>query len=175
MNAVFLDRDGTVTVGIPKYERIDSIEKVELLPDVVEALAILAGLDVKVFLVTNRAGIAEGLINLADFWTINDKVLELIAPSGINICETYVCPHGEHSNCDCHKPKPKMLLDAAKKYKIDLGQSYMVGDRITDVQTGLNAGTKTILVQTGEIVSSPSGATYAASNLVDPAQYIASH
>lgn len=147
--AVFLDRDGTVDVGVPKYERVDSLDKVELLPNTIEALRELTTLDYMVFFVTNQAGLAEGLISWDAFNEINDKVLELIAPSNVKITKTYVCPHGEQDNCTCRKPKPKLLFDAAAEYDIDLSRSWMVGDRPSDVMTGVNAGTKTILVKTG--------------------------
>jgi D-glycero-D-manno-heptose 1,7-bisphosphate phosphatase len=171
MKAVFLDRDGTINAGIPKYERVDSVDKVELLPHVVEALTLLASLDYAVFFVTNQAGLAEGLITRDDFEAINNKVLELIRPSGVRILETYVCPHGEQDNCECRKPKPKLLLDAAKKYGIQLEDSYMVGDRRTDVQTGSNAGTKTILVLSGARTEAPE-ATYTAADLLDAVRFI---
>jgi len=174
VRAIFLDRDGTVNVGVPRIERVDSVDKVELLPKVLEGLGLLAALDYQVFFVTNQAGLAEGLITIEDFDAINNRTLALIAPSHIKITETYVCPHGPGADCVCQKPKPGMLLDAAEKYRIDLKESWMVGDRLTDVQTGINAGTKTILVLSGEPVSSPE-ATYTATDLLDAAQYISTH
>ncbi|HLZ15201.1 MAG TPA: HAD-IIIA family hydrolase, partial [Candidatus Saccharimonadales bacterium] len=103
-----------------------------------------------------------------------NEVLRQIAPSGINIAETFICPHGEGSECDCRKPKPGLLLRAAAKYNIDLPNSWMIGDRLTDIQTGINAGTKTILVQTGAIMEAPQ-ATFVAADLLEAAQYIADH
>lgn len=173
MKAIFLDRDGTIDYGIPRYERVDSVEKVELIPNVIEALKLMAGLDYMFFLVTNQAGIEEGLITEEEFWRINDRALELIAPSGIKITKTFLCPHREGSDCECRKPKPKMLLDAAKEFGIDLGQSWMLGDRETDVLTGKNAGTRTILVETGGKVGEPTAADYVASDLLEAARQIA--
>jgi D-glycero-D-manno-heptose 1,7-bisphosphate phosphatase len=176
MKAVFLDRDGTVTVGVPTYQRVDSVDKVELLPNTFEALSLLASLDYGVFFVTNQAGIAEGLISEEGFHDINNRVLELVAPSGIKILHTYYCPHGENSTCDCRKPKPKMLLDAARDYTVDLAGSWTVGDRPTDVNTGINAGTKTILVLTGEVINPDAhNADYTARDLLEAVRYIASH
>lgn len=174
MKAVFLDRDGTINAGIPKYERVDSVDKVELLPNVIEDLHLLATLDYAVFFVTNQAGLAEGLITRADFDAINNKVLEFIQPSGVKIIETYVCPHGEREECECRKPKPGMLQQAAKKYGINLSASWMLGDRLTDIQTGINAGTKTILVLSGSPVEAPE-ATYTAKDLLDAIQCIANN
>jgi D-glycero-D-manno-heptose 1,7-bisphosphate phosphatase len=172
MRAVFLDRDGTVTFGVPKYERVDSLDKVELLPNTLEALKLLSTLDYSVFIVTNQAGISEGLITLEEFNTINNKVLDLIAASGIHITKTYLCPHGENDNCECRKPKPKLLLDASKEYDIDLSQSYMIGDRHSDVLTGINAGTKTIFVKTGSIAEDFEQATHSAPTLLEAVEYI---
>ena len=172
MKAIFLDRDGTINAGIPYHERVDSIDKVELLPNVVEGLKTLAGLNYKFFFVTNQAGLAEGLISQDQFEDINNEVLRQIKPSGIRIIETYVCPHGEVSNCECRKPKPKLLKDAAAKYGIDLGASWTIGDRLTDIQTGINAGTKTILVQTGTVKDALE-ADFVAKDLLEAARYIA--
>lgn len=170
--AVFLDRDGTVDVGVPTYERVDSLDKVELLPNTVAALQQLAKLDYLVFFVTNQAGLAEGLINRDEFNEINNKVIELIAPSGIAITKTYVCPHSEHDNCDCRKPQPKLLLDAAQEYDIDLANSWMIGDRPSDVMTGVNAGTQTILVQTGVPTVESDQATATLPSLLEAVEYI---
>lgn len=174
MKAIFLDRDGTINAGIPKYERVDSIDKVEILPNVIQGLSELAKLDYLFFFVTNQAGIAEGLITLEDFSEINNEVLKQVSSSAIEITETYICPHGTGSDCNCQKPKPKLLLDAAEKYDIDLSKSWMIGDRLTDIHTGINAGVKTILVQTGSIAEAPE-ATFAAKDLLEAAQYISTN
>lgn len=171
MRAIFFDRDGTINAGIPYHERVDSVDKVEMLPNAIEGLAVFTTLDYLNFFVTNQAGLAEGLISRTDFDAINNEVLRQIKPSNIHITETYVCPHGEESQCECRKPKPQMLLDAAKKYDIDLASSWVIGDRLTDIQTGINAGAKTILVQTGSLKEAPE-ATYIAADLLEAAQYI---
>lgn len=174
MKAIFLDRDGTINAGVPHYERVDGVEKVWLLPNAIEGLKLLATLDYKFFLITNQAGLAEGLITATHFQQINNEVLKQLSPSGIQITETYVCPHGDDSKCECRKPKPKLLKDAAAKYAIDLNGSWMIGDRATDIQTGINAGTRTILVQTGATKEAPD-ATYIAKDLLDAAKYIAAN
>lgn len=172
MNAVFLDRDGTINVGVPKYERVDSIDKVELLPATIEALKLLSNLDYGVFFITNQAGLAEGLITQEQFDQINAEVLWLIAPSGIKILKTYVCPHGENDHCECRKPKPKLLFNAAIEYGIDLKASWMIGDRSSDVMTGINAGTKAILVKTGVLTVESDEAIFTAPSLLEAVRYI---
>jgi D-glycero-D-manno-heptose 1,7-bisphosphate phosphatase len=109
MKAIFLDRDGTVNVGVPTYERVDSLDKVRLLPDTLEVLTLLAKLDYGVFFITNQAGLAEKLMTREQFDEINSKVLELISSGGIKIIKTYLCPHGGDDNCECRKPKPFLL------------------------------------------------------------------
>lgn len=173
--AVFLDRDGTIDYGTPTYERVDSLDKVKLLPKTVEALARLAKLDYLVFIVTNQAGLAEGLISQDEFDAIQGKVMELIAPSGIHITKAYVCPHGEDDDCDCRKPKPKLLLNAAREYDLDLANSWMIGDRPSDVMAGVNAGAKAIMVLTGvpTVVSEQAVATVP--SLLEAVEYITQH
>ena len=171
MKAIFLDRDGTINAGIPYHERVDSPDKVELLPNVLEGLRLLSSLNYKLFFITNQAGLAEGLITQDDFNEINAEVLKQIQPSGAKIVKTYVCPHGMDSNCDCRKPKPGLLLQATEKYDIDLKNSWMIGDRLTDIHTGKNAGTKTILVQTGTVTEAPE-ADFVAKDLLEAAKYI---
>ena len=158
--------------GVPVYERVDSLDKVKLLPNTMEALRLLAGLDYGVFFITNQAGLAEKLITMKQFWEINNKILKLIEPSGIKILKTYLCPHDENDDCECRKPKPKLLLDAAKEFDIDLTQSWMIGDRASDVMTGVNAGTKTILVKTGVPTIESPRATFTAPSLLEAVEYI---
>src|SRR3989344_131678 len=175
MKAVFLVRDGTISVCVPVSDRNNSLEKVQLHPNTLEALKLLATLDYGVFIITNQAGLAEKLITMEQFEEINNKVLELIAPSGLTILKTYLCPHGENDNCECRKPKPKLLLDAAKEFDVDLAQSWMIGDRPSDVMTGINAGTKTVLVKTGVPTVESEEATFTAPSLLEAVQYISSH
>jgi len=172
MKTVFLDRDGTIIVD-PPDERVTSVEKIELFPDTLEALEHLATLDYSVILITNQAGIAEGRINEDDFWRIHNKVLDMLSPSGIKILKTYMCPHGPADNCECRKPKPTMLLQAAKEFDIDLANSWMVGDHESDVKAGLNAGTKAILVKTANKPEDSDDATYTAPTLLDAVKFIA--
>jgi HAD superfamily hydrolase (TIGR01662 family) len=106
MKAVFLDRDGTVNYGVPRYERVDSINKVELLPNTLEALRLLAGMDYGVFFVTNQAGLAEGLINRDDLDAINERILKLVEPTDVVVFETYVCPQARTIIANAENPSP---------------------------------------------------------------------
>ena len=157
----------------PPDLRVDSIAEIELLPDTLMALTELSKLDFGVFLVSNQAGIGEGRITRDEFNAIEAAFIKMLEPSGIKILKTYVCPHKPEDNCVCRKPKPFMLLQAAKEFDIDLPASYMVGDRESDLLTGVNAGTKTILVQTGNSPVTSAEATYTATDLLAAARYIA--
>ena len=174
MNIVFLDRDGTVIVD-PEDERVDREDKIQLFPDSIEALKYLAEHNFEVIFITNQAGIAEGRINHQDFDHINNRVIEMLAPSGIKILKTYVCPHSPLDQCECRKPKPTMLLKAGQEFNIDLTKSYIVGDRESDIFAGINAGTKTILVKTANTPVDVKEATYTAPNLLDAVKYISNN
>ena len=171
MKVALLDRDGTVIVD-PQDERVDREDKIQLFPDTLESLKYLADNGFAVILITNQAGISEGRINDEDFYRIHDKVLEMLEPSGVKILKTYMCPHGPEDGCECRKPKPTMLLQAAKDFAIDLPHTYMVGDRQGDVMAGVNAGTKTVLVETANTPVTSAEATYTAPNLPDAVTYI---
>ena len=174
MNIVFLDRDGTVIVD-PEDERVDREDKIKLFPDSIEALKHLADNNFAVILITNQAGIAEGRINKEDFERINTKVLEMLAPSGVKILKTYMCPHSSEDKCECRKPKPTLLLQAAKDFNVDLSKTYMVGDRESDIKAGINAGTKTVLVKTANVPVEVKEATYTAQNLLEAVKYISTN
>lgn len=134
MNVVFLDRDGTI-IAEPDDRRVDNVEKIKLFPDTVDALKYLADNGYAAIIITNQAGIEEGRITEEEFWRINDEVLRLIAPSGINILKTYFNPKAERpDNNEWRKPGPKMLLEAANDFKLDISKTYMIGDSESDIR-----------------------------------------
>ncbi len=175
MNVILLDRDGTVIVD-PPDERVDREDKIELFPDSIEALKYLTENNFAVILITNQAGISEGRIDTQDFNRIHSKVLDMLKPSGVKVLKTFMCPHGPNDGCDCRKPKPTMILEAGKEFDINLSEVYIVGDNISDIEAGIHAGTKTILVETAtnkKVVAEQ--ATYTAHTLLDAVKYIVSN
>lgn len=173
MKVVFLDRDGTL-LNDPLDERVDSLDKIELFPDSIEALKYLADNGFAAVIITNQAGIAEGRITEEQFWTIHDEVLARLAPSGIKFLKTYMNGEAGPDASEWRKPGPKMLLQAAEDLDLDLGEIYMVGDNQTDIQAAITAGCKGgVLVQTARNhkVVSPD-ALYSAPNLLDATHYI---
>lgn len=173
MKVVLLDRDGTV-IQDPIDERVESVDEIELFPDTIEALRLLADNDYAVIFITNQAGIAEGKITEAEFWTIHEEVLRRLEPSGINVLKTYMNSESTEGASDMRKPGPGMLLQAASYFNFDINDVYMVGDRQSDIDAGIYADCKgSILVQTArnQRVSSPN-AIYTAPTLYDVVTYI---
>src|SRR5688572_25227207 len=115
MKAIFLDRDGTLNTETDD-EIVDSADKVWLFDDVLEGLKILAGLDYKIFIVSNQIGIARKRITVDQFNTIHKKIMDLISPSGVHIEKAYICPHEPADNCECRKPKTGMIKQALLDY-----------------------------------------------------------
>ncbi|MCL5029741.1 MAG: HAD family hydrolase [Bacteroidetes bacterium] len=149
--AIFLDRDGTLNED-PGY--LGNPNQVKLLPGVGEALSFLKKeLGFKLIVISNQSGIARRLITKEMVESVNQKINELLAEYNVLIDDFYYCPtHPDFNNeeeCFCRKPSPEMVLQAAKDHQIDLKCSYFVGDSVADVECGINAGLKTILVMTG--------------------------
>ena len=169
---VFLDRDGTI-IRDPVDERVTSEDKIQLFADSIFALKKLADAGFQAIIVTNQAGIGEGRITVGDFERIHAEVLRQIAPSGLKILKTYMCPHTQDENCECCKPKPTLILEAASEFNLDLSNIYMIGDHQSDVLAAKSAGAKSILVKTARNDQDESPeADYIAKNLTEAINFI---
>jgi D-glycero-D-manno-heptose 1,7-bisphosphate phosphatase len=149
--AVFLDRDGTLNED-PGY--LGDPEKVELYPNTGETLSLLKNdLNFSLIVISNQSGIGRGLITREKVDAVNSKVNELLRQFNVEIDAFYYCPYHPDYNtseeCTCRKPSPEMVLKAAKDFNIDLKDSYLIGDAVSDIECGINSGVKTILVKTG--------------------------
>jgi len=145
--AVFLDRDGVVNRAVIRDGKPfppANLEELEITPGTESALQDLKKRGFKLIIVTNQPDVARGLTSQAAV----EKINQALATS-LPLDDVFVCYHSDENNCDCRKPKPGMLLEAAQKHNIDLSRSYMVGDRWRDIDAGHNAGCKTILVDSG--------------------------
>lgn len=147
--AVFLDRDGVVNQKAPEGEYISKWEEIEFLPGAAEAVATLNRAGYKVFVVTNQRGVATRKVKTTDLLEIHQRILREFSQRGAVITQIYYCPHDLPANCSCRKPQPGMLQRAAREHHLDLTASWMVGDSITDVKAGENAGCHTILLTPG--------------------------
>jgi D-glycero-D-manno-heptose 1,7-bisphosphate phosphatase len=143
--AVFLDRDGVIIAE--KTFQINP-NGIELIPRSVEGLQKLSGEFLKV-VVSNQSGIARGYFKRPQVLLFQNALGKRLWEKGISIAAWYFCPHGPSDGCDCRKPKPGLILRAAKELPINLAGSWMVGDKSSDIEAGKSAGLKTILVQTG--------------------------
>jgi D-glycero-D-manno-heptose 1,7-bisphosphate phosphatase len=144
--AVFLDRDGVVNEKAPEGEYITTWQEIQFLPGASCAVAALNRAGYKVFIVTNQRGIATHKVKTSDLLEIHDRIQREFEGDGAVISQIYYCPHDLAANCDCRKPQPGMLRRAAREHNLDLAASWMVGDSITDVKAGENAGCHTILL-----------------------------
>ncbi|MHB1357870.1 MAG: HAD-IIIA family hydrolase, partial [Anaerolineae bacterium] len=143
--AVFLDRDGTLIEDIGVLAAPDQIK---LFPDTVAALSALQR-KYLLFVVTNQPGIAEGAISADQVAIVNRTLGDLLSQKGIHIEKWYVCPHTRKDECQCIKPNPMFLLEAAKEYDLDLPRSFMIGDHPHDVLTGDTVGVYGLFLLTG--------------------------
>ncbi len=144
--AVFLDRDGVV---MHDANYVGDVERVIVVPAALRSLKRLLDAGYRLFVVTNQSGVGRGYFTREAVEKIHAYLDAEFAKVGVHFDRYYVCPHHPEDNCDCRKPKPKFLREAAAEYGLDLARSFMVGDRSTDIQCGQNAGTRTILVLTG--------------------------
>jgi len=171
--AVFLDRDGTIT---EEASYVGDVDKVMPIPGAADALKQLQDAGYKLFVITNQSGVGRGYFTREAVEAIHAHLDESFANAGVRFDRYYVCPHHPEDNCDCRKPKPKFLLDAAREYGLDLSRCFMIGDRPSDIQAGANAGTKTILVLTGAgrdtLASQEVRADFVAENILAAATWI---
>lgn len=151
--AVFVDRDGTLNV---EKNYLYRIEDFEFIPGVPEAIRRLRQAGFLVIVVTNQSGVARGYFTLAEVDALHRHIQNELEKSGTRIDGFYVCPHhptegvGEfRRQCDCRKGEPGLLLRAAAEHGIDLAGSWMVGDKLADVEAGERAGCASLLVLTG--------------------------
>lgn len=141
--ALFLDRDGIVVEEVHYLHRIEDIR---LVPAVVGVIAQANRLGMPVVIVTNQAGVGRGLYNWQDFAAVQSVILAELAATGAIVDAVFACPHHrpadaprEHPDHPARKPNPGMLLRAAQSLPIDLGSSWIVGDRASDVEAGRRA------------------------------------
>jgi D-glycero-D-manno-heptose 1,7-bisphosphate phosphatase len=152
--AVFLDRDGTLTV---EAEWVTKREELRLLPGACDAVALLSRAGFAVVLATNQSAVARGLVTESQLAEIHAHLADALARGGARLDAVYACPHHPSEGvppfrreCECRKPKPGMLLAAARDLDLDLARSHVVGDAERDLAAGAAVGARGILVATGK-------------------------
>ncbi|TCT19983.1 D-glycero-D-manno-heptose 1,7-bisphosphate phosphatase [Melghiribacillus thermohalophilus] len=145
--AVFLDRDGVINEVLSERVRfVNRPEDFYLLDGAGEGIKLLNDAGFKVFVVTNQGGIGLGYMKESDLHRVHDKMKKELKTFQASVDDIAYCPHKPHANCPCRKPKPKMILDLAEKYQVDLSRSFMIGDREPDIEAGKRAGTRTVFI-----------------------------
>lgn len=142
--AVFLDRDGVINID---KNYVHKIEDFEFCDGVFEALRHFQKLGYLLIIVTNQSGIGRGYYAEQDFQILSDWMQKELLHVGVKIDAIYHCPHTPDANCTCRKPKSGMLEEAIKDFNIDVNQSWMIGDKPSDIEAAQNAGIcRTILL-----------------------------
>lgn len=148
--AIFLDRDGTLNV---EKDYLYRIEDWEWIPGAIEAIHRINQMGYLAIVVTNQAGIARGYYDASAVHELHKHVDCLLEQKESHIDAYYFCPHhpeyGEARRCACRKPEPGLLLRAQREFNIDLSQSWLIGDKLSDIEAGLRAGVSPVLVRTG--------------------------
>jgi len=151
IKTIFLDRDGVINKEINYLHKIEDFEFID---GVFEACQYLQSLEYKIIVITNQSGISRGLYTKNDYQIITKWMVSQFMKNNISILDTFHCPHLPDSGCNCRKPKPGMLLNAKNKYDIDMNQSWMIGDKETDITAAISSGiTNTILVKSGHKIN----------------------
>jgi D-glycero-D-manno-heptose 1,7-bisphosphate phosphatase len=145
--AVFLDRDGTL---IAEKNYLHRPEDVEIFPGAGAALKKLSAAGFKLIVITNQSGIGRGYFTLADAERVNERVNRELARDGVHFDKTYIAPEAPDQPSRGRKPSPQFLFDARDEFDLSLAESFMVGDKLIDLECGWNAGVnQSILVRTG--------------------------
>jgi len=145
--AVFLDRDGTLIV---EKNYLSRPEDVEILPATPAGLKRLGDAGFKLFIVSNQSGIGRGYFTFADVERVNEHLCRELARHGVCFEKIYIAPEKPDEPSRGRKPSPQFLFDARDEFGLDLAQSFLVGDKLSDLECGWNAGVKkSILVRTG--------------------------
>ena len=157
--AIFLDRDGVINKEINYLHKINDFIFID---GVFDACRYFQDLGYSIFIITNQSGISRKLYKEEDYHILTKWMVNEFKNNNIDILDVFYCPHGPESKCNCRKPKPGMLLEAKIKHKINMQDSWMIGDKEVDIIAANRAGIyNTILVKSGhEINEVDSNAKY---------------
>jgi len=150
MKNIFLDRDGVINKYPGDRQYVTSLRKFRFLPRSKKAIALLSKNGWKIFVASNQAGVGKGTYAQKTLDAITARMLGNIEQAGGKIAKVYYCTHRKEIGCNCRKPKPGLLKQAAREFKVNLKKAYFVGDTIRDVLTARAAGCKSILVLNGK-------------------------
>jgi D-glycero-D-manno-heptose 1,7-bisphosphate phosphatase len=144
--AVFLDRDGTICEEVGY---LNHINRFRMFPFAAAAIRRLNEKELPVIVISNQSGVARGYFPESLVKEVHELMRRQLAESGAHLTGIYYCPHGPESGCECRKPRPGLLKEAARDHALNLERSFVVGDRYGDVQLARNVSARSILVRTG--------------------------
>lgn len=142
--AIFFDRDDTL---IHDTHYMYKVEQLNYIDGVFETLKELQTRGFQLFIFSNQSGIGRGYFTKEQMDIFHDQLQKDFREHGVEFTEILYCPHAPVDNCDCRKPKPKILIEACEKYNLNPSECFMVGDRVTDAQAGVGAGMKGITIK----------------------------
>lgn len=145
---VIIDRDGVINEDSDAY--VKSADEWRPIPGSIEAIARLSQSGYRVCVVSNQSGLARGLFTIDDLNAMHQKLHGLLDRIGGRIEAIFFCPHGPDDGCDCRKPKPGLLLSAAKRLRAELAGTPVIGDSLSDIQAARAVGARPMLVTTGK-------------------------
>ncbi len=147
MKVLFLDRDGVINrfPGNGKY--VTKLKEFHFVPGSLDALRILTNEGYSIFVISNQAGVAKGIYTSKKLEHINRNMLRDVRAMGGRIKRTFYCMHFSHAGCECRKPRPGLIIQAAREMDLDVNTSFMIGDQISDIVAGSLAGCRTILLE----------------------------
>jgi len=169
--AVFLDRDGVINI---EKNYLYKIEDFEFVNGTFETLQTLQDTGYKLFIITNQSGIGRGYYTLEDFNKLTSWMLNEFEKNSITISQVELCPHSPNDNCSCRKPLTGMIDNILKNYDLDLQNSWLIGDKSSDIKCAINANIKnTIQVKSGHaFVEKDSKADFVCDSIKDVGKII---
>lgn len=144
---VFIDRDGVINTDLWKY--VEHWGEFKFEKSAVSALKKLTENGFDIFIISNQAGVGDGIFTADQLWDVHEKMIKHLEVEGVKIKGAQYCLHSKHGNCDCRKPKTGLLEKAVEGISFDRAKTYFVGDKLSDIESGKNFKVKTILVRTG--------------------------
>ncbi len=144
--AVFLDRDGTISVNATHGDFVSRPEDLRLLPGAPEALCRLKEAGYLLVVFTNQSGVGRGIMTAADVESVHARLGEILSQAGAPLDGIYYCPHVDADDCECRKPKTGLLLRAAKELGIDFSRSWGLGDGARDLEAARAVGCRVVLI-----------------------------
>ena len=145
---VFIDRDGVINVD-PIGDYVKSWKEFHFEKGALEALKILSDRHFEIIIISNQAGIGDGIYPESELWDIHDKMMQEFKKKGIRIHAAHYCLHGKNAGCTCRKPEIDLFKKAVKEIEYEPKRTFFIGDKATDVEAGKRFGIRTIFVRTG--------------------------